>query len=80
MHEQTLADRERVLGPEHPDTLISRNNLAAAYMEAGYVAEAIPLFEQALAALERVLGPGHPDTMRSRNNLALAYRDAGRAR
>lgn len=25
----TLADRERVLGPDHPDTLNSRNNLAA---------------------------------------------------
>jgi hypothetical protein len=49
-------------------------------MEAGYVAEAIPLFEQALAALERVFGPDHPYTMRSRNNLALAYRDAGRAK
>jgi hypothetical protein len=28
--EPLLADRERVLGPDHPDTLTSRNNLAAA--------------------------------------------------
>ena len=33
--EQTLADRERVLGPDHPDTLASRNNLAVAHREAG---------------------------------------------
>jgi hypothetical protein len=30
LHERTLADRERVLGPDHPYTLNSRNNLAAA--------------------------------------------------
>ena len=35
MHEQTLADRERVLGPDHRDTLASRNNLANAYQETG---------------------------------------------
>ena len=31
MHEQTLADRERTSGPDHPDTLASRDNLANAY-------------------------------------------------
>jgi hypothetical protein len=30
LHERTLADYERVLGPDHPSTLGSRNNLAAA--------------------------------------------------
>ena len=78
MHEQTLAARERVLGPDHPDTLTSRNNLAVAYQDAGRLDEAISLHEQTLAARERVLGPDHPDTLASRNNLALAYQDAGR--
>ena len=32
--EQTLAALERVLGPDHPHTLNSRNNLAAAYRAA----------------------------------------------
>ena len=27
-HKQVLADRERILGPDHPDTLRARNNLA----------------------------------------------------
>ena len=35
LHEQTLAARERVLGPDHPHTLASRNNLATAYRAAG---------------------------------------------
>jgi hypothetical protein len=30
-----LATFERVLGPDHPSTVTSRNNLAAAYMAAG---------------------------------------------
>ena len=76
--EPLLADRERVLGPDHPDTLASRNNLAAAYQAAGRAAEAIPLHERTLADRERVLGPDHPDTLTSRNNLAAAYQAAGR--
>ena len=73
-----LADRERVLSPDHPDTLRSRNNLAYAYQVAGRTAEAIPLLERTLADFERVLGPDHPNTLNSRNNLAMAYQDAGR--
>ncbi|MFI5067845.1 MAG: tetratricopeptide repeat protein, partial [Streptosporangiales bacterium] len=77
--EPLVADCERVLGPDHPDTLASRDNLAAAYRAAGRAAEAIPLHQQTLAASERVLGPDHPSTLTSRNNLAEAYGAAGRA-
>jgi tetratricopeptide (TPR) repeat protein len=76
--EQTLADRERLLGDDHPSTLYSRNNLALAYRDAGQTTEAITLLERTLADCERVLGHDHPDTLFSRNNLAVAYRDAGR--
>ena len=61
--ERLVADQERVLGPDHPDTLTSRNNLAVAYRAAGRIDEAITLHEQTLAARERVLGPDHPDTL-----------------
>jgi tetratricopeptide (TPR) repeat protein len=74
-----LQDAGRVLGPDHPDTLASRNNLAGAYRAAGRAAEAIPLHQQTLADRLRVLGLDHPDTLQSRNNLAAAYQDAGRA-
>ena len=76
--ERLVADQERVLGPDHPDTLTARNNLAVAYQVAGRLDEAISLHKQALAARERVQGPDHPDTLQSRNNLATAYRDADR--
>jgi tetratricopeptide (TPR) repeat protein len=76
--ERLLADQERLLGPDHPDTLTSRGHLALAYHAAGRTAEAITLHEQNLAGRERVLGPDHPDTLGSRNNLAAAYQAAGR--
>jgi hypothetical protein len=57
-----LADYERVLGADHPNTLNSRNNLAYAYASAGRLGEAIPLYEQTLADREQVLGTHHPDT------------------
>jgi tetratricopeptide (TPR) repeat protein len=76
--ESLLADEERVLGAEHPDTLTSRNDLAIAHRDAGHTAEAITLLEEVLAVEERVLGVEHRDTLTSRNNLAIAYRDAGR--
>ena len=78
LFEHNLVDRERILGPDHPHTLASRNNLALAYQDAGELEQAINLFEQTLADRERVLGPDHPHTLTSRNNLARAYQDAGR--
>ncbi|MGW0183153.1 tetratricopeptide repeat protein, partial [Nocardia sp. NPDC003345] len=56
LFEHSLADFERVLGGEHPDTLTSRNNLAGAYRTVGRVAEAVTLHERNLADCERVLG------------------------
>jgi hypothetical protein len=77
LHERTLADYERTLGPDHPGTLNSRNNLALAYVAARRAAEAIPLHERTLADLERVLGPDHPGTLASRDNLAAARAAVG---
>ena len=77
-YEQMLAEREWVLGPDHPYTLTARNNLAGAYKSAGRFGEAIELYEQVLAEYERVLGSDHPDTLTVRNNLAGAYKSAGR--
>jgi tetratricopeptide (TPR) repeat protein len=74
-----IADLERVLGPDHPDSLDARNRLAAAYQAAGRAPEAIPLVEQTLVARVRLLGPDHPETLTAQNNLAAAYQAAGRA-
>jgi hypothetical protein len=76
--EPLTADLERILGPDHPDTLNARNSLAAAYLAAGRPADAVPLSERTLVGRQRTLGPDHLDTLNSRNNLAVAYQDAGR--
>ena len=68
----------RSLGPDNSYTLISRNNLACAYRDAGRLDEAIDLFEQVLAGRLRVLEPDHLDILASRNNLADAYELAER--
>jgi serine/threonine protein kinase/tetratricopeptide (TPR) repeat protein len=68
----------RVLGPDHPNTLTSRNNLALAYRAAGRTAEAIALLKATLKLREAKLGADHPETLTSRNNLAVAYQAAGR--
>ena len=65
------------LGPNHPDTLASRNNLAGTYREAGRFDEAITLKKQILADAMR-MGPDSSGASAARLNLAATYRDAGR--
>ena len=67
-----------VLGPHHPDTLASRNNLAGTYRASGRLDKAIALYEQTLEDSIRGLGTDHPSTLTSRLNLAGAYQAAGR--
>jgi len=51
------------LGPQHPDTAISLNNLANLYGIQGKYEYAEPLLQRALAIHEQVLGPLHPNTI-----------------
>ena len=62
------------LGPDHPDTLRSMNNLANSYDALGRHADALKLREETLALLKAKLGPDHPDTLCSMNNLAMQLR------
>ena len=57
--EDRLTHRMRVLGPEHPDTLPARGNLARWTGEAGDAAGARDQFAALLPVRERVLGPEH---------------------
>jgi serine/threonine protein kinase len=65
------------LGPDHPDTLKSMNNLAISYHDAGQHDPAIKLLEEVLALRRAKFGPDHPETLGCMNNLALNYRDTG---
>ncbi|MET8379311.1 FxSxx-COOH system tetratricopeptide repeat protein [Streptomyces microflavus] len=77
LRRRVLADRERILGPDHPDTLTSRNNLALALNSLGEHQQAADLHQQVLTDTERALGPNHPHTHNSRNNLAGTLNDLG---
>jgi tetratricopeptide (TPR) repeat protein len=74
---RALAANDRLLGTDHSDTLIYRNNLASAHRMAGDLEQAIPLYRTALTGQERALGPDHPDTLDSRHKLARAHWTAG---
>ncbi len=66
------------LGPDHPDTMMSMNNLAEGYHYAGKYDRALPLLEETLALRKAKLGPDHRDTLMSMNHLADGYRLTGK--
>jgi tetratricopeptide (TPR) repeat protein len=70
LFERALTIREQALGPTHPDTAQSLNNLAVLLLDQGELAVARPLLERALAIKEQALGPTHLDIAHSLNNLA----------
>ena len=71
----TLAAEEEspteTLGPEHPDTFTSMNNLASILLRQGDFAGARDLEEQVVEARTRTLGPEHPSTLTAQRNLAV---------
>src|SRR5713101_1206540 len=69
LQQQSMEIRQRVLGPEHPDTLTSMNDLALDLDDSGHYAEAEKLEREALDISRRVLGPEHPDTLMLMSNL-----------
>ena len=73
-----LGKVEKMLGKEHPSTLISMDNLAVILDKQGKYKEAEEMHQRVLLLRERVLGKEHPHTLSSMNNLASAMDDQGR--
>ena len=69
---EQAAVSERVLGPDHLDTLVTSERLADAYLTAGQVAEAVTWFQWVLAAWFREFGRDHPGTIAARRKLGRA--------
>jgi len=69
--------RARVLGPENPETLRSRNRLNVALWRQAKFTEAEGGFRELIKIQEKVLGPEHPDTLLTRNGLANIFYDQG---
>ncbi|MFE3097385.1 tetratricopeptide repeat protein [Streptomyces sp. NPDC059248] len=76
--QQLKITSERILGPEHPDTLTTRNNLAHSYWQDGRTQDATRIEEQLLTDHQRILGPEHPDTVGARAALAQWQEEPGK--
>jgi len=68
-----------VLGPEHPDTLTSVNDLAYCMQALGDAAGALPLYRRAAAGFERLFGPEHPSSRTVRANCDRLEREIAAA-
>ena len=68
---KALAIQERTLGPDHPATANTLNNLSTYLDRRGRPEEAEPLQRRALDILEKRLGPLHPDTAAMLTTLAV---------
>jgi tetratricopeptide (TPR) repeat protein len=75
---QVMQTRKRVLGDEHPDTLVSMNNLASTYKSQGRWKDAEELQVQVMQITKRVLGHEHPHTLTSVSNLGLVLERQGK--
>lgn len=78
LFQRSLSIREKVLGPEHPSTATSLNNLAGLYRTTGRLSKAEPLYARAVVIDTKVYGPDHPDVATDLNNLAGLYYATGR--
>ncbi|WP_170136275.1 tetratricopeptide repeat protein [Nannocystis exedens] len=70
--DRALALREKVLGPDHPDTSTTLANLGNLSLATGDRDAARVFHERSLAIKERALGPNHPDVARSLVGLGIA--------
>jgi tetratricopeptide (TPR) repeat protein len=78
LYKQSLAIRQKVLGPNHSEVAASLNSLVLLYGKQGRHSEAIPLAWLALTIDEEALGPDRPEVATLVNNLAELYRAQGR--
>jgi tetratricopeptide (TPR) repeat protein len=71
------ADASRILGPGHPDTILTGGLLADALLAAGRAAEAVTWYQWLLAGHASVFGPDHPAAIAVRVGLGRALAAAG---
>jgi serine/threonine protein kinase/tetratricopeptide (TPR) repeat protein len=75
---EILETSRRVLGEEHPQTLLAMTGLANTYQIQERLDEAEALQRETLEIQRRVLGEEHPQTLMNMSNLGFAYWRHGR--
>jgi hypothetical protein len=68
--EQCCADSERVLGPDHADTLTRLASLAHLYYSVGRIGDAAAVLRETAMRCDRVLPSGDPLTLSVHQSLA----------
>ena len=78
MHSEALGIRERVLGPQHLETIAAATSLALSLEGRQRFGEAEKLHRRAYQARVATLGDDHEDTLKSLNNIAVCLRSQGK--
>ncbi|MFF9457581.1 serine/threonine-protein kinase [Streptomyces flaveolus] len=78
LHRAVAGERERLLGPDHPDTLASRYEIAFALSRTGRAADALRAYKRVAEARIRTLGADHADTLAARQEMAYVLGRLGR--
>ncbi|WP_411149836.1 tetratricopeptide repeat protein [Streptomyces sp. A30] len=78
VHRAVAAEREHLLGPDHPDTLASRYEVAFTLSRTGRAADALREYKHVTRARSLALGPDHPDTLAARQEMAYVLGQLGR--
>ncbi|MBC2906456.1 serine/threonine-protein kinase [Streptomyces cupreus] len=78
VHRAVAAEREHLLGPEHPDTLASRYQVAFTLSRTGRAADALREYKHVARARSLALGPDHPETLAARQEMAYVLGQLGR--
>jgi serine/threonine protein kinase len=77
-YSEAAAIYTKVQGPDHPNTLLVRNDQARALATLGDDVGGLALLQEVLAARERVIGPSHPETAITRIDLGRSLWRLGR--
>ncbi|MFF8939341.1 tetratricopeptide repeat protein [Streptomyces paradoxus] len=78
VHRAVAAEREHLLGPDHPDTLSSRYEVAFTLSRTGRAEDALREYKHVTEARIRTLGADHPDTLAARQEMAYVLGQLGR--
>ncbi|EUC26875.1 hypothetical protein COCCADRAFT_31470 [Bipolaris zeicola 26-R-13] len=77
IEEYVLQARCRLLGEEHPDTILTIGNVAITLREQGQLEKAVHMQKKVLEKIMQIVGEDHPNTILATGNLANMLRDQG---
>ncbi|EED13534.1 kinesin, putative [Talaromyces stipitatus ATCC 10500] len=78
MHRRAVTMHEKVLGAEHPDTLVSVSHLGLVLRRQVKYKEAEAMHRRAVTYHEKMLGAEHPNTLASISHLGLVLESQGK--